>query len=272
MRALGFLAGSSGLAARRLLIRLGVTLGVLGVLFAGANVAAERLAEDRLAALAQDSFDLRARPEVALDAFPILVRIFAGDLPAVSLRASGIRAQGLTLRSVAIELQGIRFPGGILGLLSNPERARVIVARGRASAEVGEKDLNRFLAGKKVGASVRLLDGRAVLRARRVVGGRSRVIEATGRIRLGRGAIFFDAEKVTVDGRAPPASWRAEARRAASFRVDLPKLPGGLRVQRLEILRGAIRLSATVRDYEMRLRPPAAKPGSKPGSKPSSRG
>lgn len=267
MRELRSFASSSGLAARRLLLRLGVTLGVLAVLFAGANIAAERLAEDRLAAFAQDSFDLRSRPEVALDAFPILVRIFAGDLPAVSFSASGIRAQGLTLRSVEIELQGIRFPGGILGLLSNPENSRVIVARGRASAEASEKDLNGFLAGKKVGASVRLLDGRAILRARRIVGGRSRMLEAAGRIRLGRGAIFFDAGGVTIDGRDPPAAYRAEARRAASFRVDLPKLPGGLRVQRLEIRRGLVRLSATVRDYEMRLRAPATRPAGRPSNR-----
>lgn len=239
--------------AVRILLRPVVLLGILGVLFGAVNVVGERIAEDRIGILARDAFDLPSVPEVNLRAFPIVVRVFQGRIPGATLRARDVElADELVVRSVSLTLDGITAKGGLMSLVTDPDSAVLVVERGSAVAESGEAELNAFLAKERTGVTTTLLEGRVVARASRRVAGRSRRVVASGRLVLSGRTVSFEPLAVTLDGRPPPDEFRREAAQAARFRVELPELPGGIRVQRIEVHKGFVRLTASVRRYEFR--------------------
>ena len=86
----------------RLARRLLLTTAILGGLFWGANVLAERVAESRIAAEAQKSFGTPAPPEVSIEGFPILIKILQGQIPRVTLEGSGLVVQEMKVARLRI--------------------------------------------------------------------------------------------------------------------------------------------------------------------------
>lgn len=234
----------------RLVRRLVVSLVGLAAFFVVANLIVEELAEDRLAAAVQDAFDLPSRPSVDLTAFPVVLRLLDGRIPALSFEAAGVPVDDLRLTSLRVELEGVEADFGIFG---TPRGDEVRVERGRAVAEADDPALNAFLERRGIDARVTLREGSVVVRARPVILGRRRTVVGRGKLVLRRGVLSFTPSRVTVDGEPPPRTLEARARREASFRTRLPPLPGGIRVGELEVRPGVARLSASVRGYRLRL-------------------
>lgn len=229
----------------RILRRFLVLALLLGGLFVGANIVVERIAEGALATGAQRAFDLPARPEVDIDAFPIVLRIVSGEIPSVSARATDVPlGDRLVARTVSIEMEALEVSSVLSG-----EQVRFTAGRGHALAEATEGALNDFL--RRTGEDVRvdLRDGSVAVRATADFGGRSHRVVARGTLRLRRGVISFTPRSVTVDGKPPPAAFEGRARRETTFEARLPELPGGLRVSALEVKDGLLRLSADLEGF-----------------------
>lgn len=228
--------------------RLLMLLVIPGILFLAANGAIERVAEDRMGDAAKRTFGLERRPAVDVSGFPLIVNIFRGRLPGISVTAEDVDLQGMRFRSVAIELKDIAAKNGFLS--SSPT---LTIGTGSASAEATEKALGAYLAERDQPATVRLLAGEARIRARRPFLGRQRTFAARGVFSLRRGVLRFEPRTVTVDGEPPPRGFEAEARRRARIEVRLPSLPGGIKPTTLESHPGFLRAAARLRDYGLKL-------------------
>ena len=224
---------------------------ILGVVFVGGNVYGERFAEDRIAVAVRDAFGLSKTPEVEIDGFPIVMKVFSGSLPSMTVNARDVRVRDLEVAALTVVLEGIEVEGGLLG----DGDLVVVVAEGSASAEVDEAAVNALLRDRGEDATITLLpDGRARVRAMRPFLGVPRRFVATGRLVLEGQRLVFDARRVTIDGRDPPPGFEAEARRRATVSVDLPKLPGGFSIDELATEQGSLTLTASAQDKRITLR------------------
>jgi hypothetical protein len=227
-----------------MLRRLALVVVALVAVGLGASVVIEWLAESALASTARTSLHPGRRPEVAIDAFPILLRALQGRIPRVRIVARDATFDGLDVARISLDLRGV---GITLGALLGGARA-VTVEDGRAEVVVAEAAVNAFLARKGVGARVTLgPDGAVAVRAEEAVAGRARHVEARGRLRLSGRVLAFAPEAVTVDGRPPPAELAGRARHAATFAVELPALPAGIAPSEVEVGSGRATLVAAVR-------------------------
>jgi len=227
----------------RSLRRLAIALVILGGLFVGANIYAERLAEERLGDAVAVAFGLSEAPEVDLSVFPIATRIFTGTLPEVTFTADDITVEDLTVASLTVELRDVEVVGGLLG----SGKLAVEVGEGNVTAIVSEDGVNELLATRDQRATVRLLaDGRVRARAVRTFLGARRTIVSVGRLELRRRTLTYTADEVTVDGEEPPSVLEQEARRRATLAVMIPELPGGFRAQELQVEEDQVTLLASV--------------------------
>lgn len=227
----------AGKLARRLIY----SFGFFALTFVGANLVVENVAESALAGGAQSAFGLPAKPDVEINGFPILVRLFAREVPSVDVTAADVPLgdDELRARTVSIRLETVRvsdFFGG--------ENLSFSIARGRVAAEVTDAALTDLLRRSGEELRVGFRPGRTTVRASPRIGGRERDVRARGRLRLSRGAVVFEPDRVTVDGEEPPSELRSRARREVAFRVPLPPLPGDGRISDIETLEGFARLTA----------------------------
>lgn len=231
--------------------RLVIWLVLLAAVATGANVVLERVVESRLAGVIGSTLDLRSRPDVEIDAFPILLRILQGRLPRLSVEARDLTlGDGFEVRGLSVELEDVHAS---LAVIADPGDFELSVGHGRASARVTEDAVNAYLERKDVDARVRLREGAASVRADRVVGGRTRRFEAAGTLSLSGRKLSFRPSRVTVDGEPPPPALAARAKRETAFSVEIPKLPGGIVPTAIEIHAGSATLTAALRDYRLRL-------------------
>lgn len=230
----------------KLLRRVLIPLVILAGLFLGANVVAQNVAEDRLASAVQTSFGLDSPPQVNLAGFPIIVRVLTGTLPELGFRADDVEVEGLKLSAVTAELFDIRADGGLL----NTEGLRVTIGRGEIRGQASERAINDYLRVQGEDATISIEPNNvAQIQKRGTFRGNRRSITATGTISLRGGRLRFDPKTVEVDGRPPPASFAAEAKRQATVAVQVPPLPGGIKVTALETTSGAITLVAVLREF-----------------------
>lgn len=226
----------------RALRRLGLLIAILAVLFASANVLAERVAEDLVADGVVKEFDLQTRPEVDLAGFPILLRALRGDLPDVRFTVRDLVAEDLHIRSLAVSLASLR---GVGSLFSGPYA--IEVGEGGAEVVVAASAVNSYLRAHGEDATVTIGTGRVVVRTTVEFRGRRAVVaSATVRLRGNTVRITPIASSITVDGEPAPRSIRDRAIREATVSVELPELPGGVRPTALDLVRGEVRMTATL--------------------------
>lgn len=226
----------------RSLYKLGIVAAIVGVLFASANVLAERVAEDRVADAVAREFDLSRRPEVDLSGFPILFRLLRGGLPDVRFSARSIVAGDLQIASLSVGLTRLDGEGSIL---KGPYS--ITVGKGSATVVVDEEGVNALLASRDEDATVRINKGAVRVNTEIEFRGR-RKVSAAARVQLRGNRLLITPVpgSVTVDGEPAPPSLEAEARRAATSDIQLPTLPGGIKPTSLTLTPGEVTLTAVL--------------------------
>ncbi|MGH2830732.1 MAG: LmeA family phospholipid-binding protein [Actinomycetota bacterium] len=229
--------------ARRLIVA--ATIG--GALFLGANIVAERVAEQRIGSEARRSFGTAATPEVHIEGFPILVKILQGKIPKASLFGRNLVIEDLRIEQVRIVLEGIR------ARLSDITQGKPIrVARGLATAEVTTANVNAYLRDRdrEHDITLTIVPGKVIARGEvpRVGTGSA---EGVPRV-VGR-RLTFRPDRVTVRGRPLSGGQLEQARRELSFEIDLPELPGGIRITAIQLEQGIARLIARFTDATLDL-------------------
>lgn len=231
-----------------LIRRVVIPLVVLAALFFGLNVLARNVAADRIAQAAQSSFGLKEKPAVSLDGFPILVRALTGSLPGLSFEAVDVEVEGLLFEQVVVRMRDIEADGGLL----RSGGLRVVIGRGEVRAVATDEAVNALLEQREQNATIAFApNGRATVEATRRVGGRRRTIVASGTVSLdeAKQILRFEPDEVTVDGREPSGAMQREAKRRSTITLELPRLPGDLRVRVLQTAEGSVALAAVLEDF-----------------------
>jgi hypothetical protein len=220
--------------------RLIVTAAIVGGLFVGANMVAERFAEDRLAAAAQKELHTTTRPTASLD-FPVLLDLFKGKLQRLTLDGRDAKVEDLSAAQVHIVLKGIDNP---LDAIS--KSAPLHVDEGSITVSAEQKAVNDLLARRREDARVELRENLVVTTGK--VG--SCPVRAEGLPRLEKGDLVFrPAKKPTTTCPSAPSRFTDQALiEATTFRVALPKLPGGVAIGRIEVHSGRLSLIAVLKD------------------------
>jgi hypothetical protein len=136
--------------------KLLIVLGVLAALLVAADVGARLVSEQALAADLQRTLHLPDRPSVSLTGFPFLVHLFAGDVPTLTVEASGIHEGSVGLDRVVVTLSNLRFS---VGRLFGGNLGTVRAAGGAGTARMTADQLEAALKAAGLPATVRLVGG-----------------------------------------------------------------------------------------------------------------
>lgn len=136
--------------------KLLIVLGVLAALLIAADVGARLVSEQALATDLQRTLDLPARPSVSLTGFPFLVHLFAGDVPTLTVEATGIHEGSVGVDRVDVTLSDVRFS---VGRLFGGNLGTVRASGGAGSARMTAEQLEAALKAAGFPATVRLVGG-----------------------------------------------------------------------------------------------------------------
>lgn len=134
---------------------LGATLLVLLLLAVVADFAAKRYAEGQVAAEVEEELGLGGPVEVSIGGFPFLPQVLGGRVDVMSVGAPELRLDRIELKTIKIELQGVRFS---LDDVLSGNLGDIRVQRARGSAELMERALNVALADAGETATIDLRD------------------------------------------------------------------------------------------------------------------
>lgn len=220
--------------ARRIL----VLAGVFGGLFFGANLVAESVAEGKIADQAQKTFGTSTPPQVEIGGFPILVNILQGSIPTASLEGSNLTVAELEVARFRIEIE--RIQASLSQLTSG---GKIGVGRLLAQADVTDAAVTKYVRSRDKQVTINVLPGKIRVTGP-IPGGGTGAAEGTPRI-IGR-ILKFEPDRVTAGGK--PLSGRAltAARQALTFEVDIPLLPGGVKITGIDFRAGFAVLIAKV--------------------------
>lgn len=222
------------------------------VLFFGASLVLESFAESQLSTGIGTTLGLRARPSVEIDAFPIIWRVIQGRIPRILVTSRDLVVERLEIAELSIEMRDVRAN---IDVLIRSNRFDLHVGEGEGTARITEDSINAAL--KRKGENARATfrpDGTVFVRADRVVAGRTRRFEATGRLTIGGRTLTFRPSRVTVDGGTPPAALAAQARRETTVSVVIPKLPGAILPSEVIVTEGQVALVMDLEGYVLRLK------------------
>lgn len=227
----------------RLTRRLLISAAILGALFWGANLVAERVAERRIAAQAQKTFGTSAPPEVSIGGFPIILNVLQGTIPNASLEGRGLIVDELRVDVFRIELEGI---SASLSDITGGKPIRI--ERGLGQAEVTSEALTAYVR-RDYNVTVTVLPGK--IRVSGPVRGTTATAEGTPK-RVGR-ILRFEPDRVTVEGKPLTGPALRAAREALTFEIDLPILPGGARITSIDYRDGRAVLLAKLENATLDL-------------------
>lgn len=212
--------------ARRLL----VTGAVLGGLFLGANMVAESVAEGKIADQAQKTFGTSSKPQVEIGGFPILVNILQGSIPTASLEGSNLVVAEMSVARFRIEIEGIEA-----SLSQLTAGAAFGVKRLLAQADVTSRAVTDYVRSRDKQVTIEVLPGKIRVTGP-VPGGGTGAAEGTPRL-IGR-IMKFEPDRVTAGGKPLSGRVLQEARKALTFEVDIPLLPGGIKITGIDFRQG----------------------------------
>jgi hypothetical protein len=224
-------------------------LVILAVLFVGANIVVEHLAEGRIASAAQDAFHLSSKPSVDISGFPIITNVLSGHLPRISFSAPKATFEGLSVDTINVALVDVKADGGFL----HGGPIKITVGAGTIRARATEASVNAYLKAHSQNATITFGSDRVVLHAVRLFLGRRRTFVATGTIAREGSSLVFRPTSVTIDGHAPPPGTATAARQKATVKVQLPELPGGITLYKVTAVEGAIAIAAVLSDQAINL-------------------
>jgi hypothetical protein len=119
---------------RKVLVILVLLLvAILGV----GDFALKSVAENRIASAAFNTLELDRRPEVTIEGFPFLFRLFSGELDSVTLATDRLTREDVVLRDVEVRFRGVRF--SISELIARGDSS-IGLGRGRGEASLTSED------------------------------------------------------------------------------------------------------------------------------------
>ncbi len=218
---------------RKLLIVL-----LVAAVLVGADFAAARVFESKVATALERKYQLGTRPIVQVRDFPFLPHLLTGRFSALDLAATNARARGLDLDRVEVQLRGVRVPRTVL--FGGHGLVRVDQVEGQV--ELSQAQINRLLAGRLSGGQVTIEANSVRLRVGTEVFGRLVDAVVTGRLGVRDGRLAFRPQSVQVGGVGDPALETTLVSRF-TFDVPLPRLPADIQVERVDTEPGAVVLA-----------------------------
>lgn len=228
--------------------KLLVALVVVVALLAAADVGLRLWAESWVAGRVAESLGASEKPDLDLEGFPFLLQFARGRFDRVDVRAEGVRAQGLALRSVTLELEDVRFSRG--QLLSRG-RGVIRAGTGGGRAVVTDEAVSALIQEQGQPVRVEFVGPGIRVSTTLSIGDRQFEVAASGRLRLREGSVTFSPTRVESPGplEVPPGT--------VSFDVPLPELAPGIRYSRIRVASGEASLTVEVEDAAIRVRPAA---------------
>ena len=187
----------------RKLIVLAVVIGLLVV----GDFWLKGIAERRIAAELESSFDPSGETSVQLEGFPFVVRLLTGTIPAVQVRSTSLERGRLTFSDVRMTLQDVQFS---LSEVMNGDVGSISIRDGRGRGALRASAVTKLFDALDASVSVELRSGEL----------HARVGPVEGVAHLG------------IDGNQLVLSLDPIER---TFRVDLPKLGGGVQYRSVRI-------------------------------------
>jgi len=220
---------------RKLLIAV-VILLILGV---AADFAAARVFEDRVTDTLQREYDLDRRPVVQVRDFPFLPHLATGRFSTIDLAATDATARGINAAQLKLTLHGVRVPREVM--LGEP--GRITVDRADGTIELNEAEVNRLLADRLQGGRLAIGQDGVQVRTQLQVLGQPLDLLVTGRLGARDGGVTFTPTQIRLGDRALDPAQEELLSSQLTFRVPLPELPAGVRLERVDTRPGTVVLS-----------------------------
>jgi hypothetical protein len=220
--------------------KLLIAVVVLVLLGAVADFAAARIFEDRVTEALQREYDLGARPVVQVRDVPFLPHLATGRFSTIDVAATDASARGINAAQLKLTLHGVRVPREVM--LGEP--GRVTVDRADGTIELTEAEINRLLADRLQGGTLAVGEDGVQVRTRLELLGQPLDAVVTGRLGARDGGVTFTPTEIRLGDRRPldPAQQDLLSSQF-TFRVPLPELPAGVRLERVDTRPGTVVLS-----------------------------
>ena len=220
---------------RRLLLLLASLLALLSVLLVAGDFAAGRLFEDRAGHAIQRRLQLERPPSVQVRDFPFLLSLARERLSTVDVAATELRASGVLVQDLQLTMRDVRIPRR----LALGRSGTVTVERADGRARISQEEVERLLAARLEGATVRLDERGMQIEVRQTILGREVNALVRGGLSARAGRLVFTPQQVDAGGLTLPANV-LEQLRGQAFEYPLPPLPGGLVPDRIVTEPGAV--------------------------------
>jgi LmeA-like phospholipid-binding len=220
--------------------KLLIAVVVLVLLGAVADFAAARVFEDRVTEALQREYDLGRRPVVQVRDFPFLPHLATGRFSTIDVAATDASARGINAAQLKLTLHGVRVPREVM--LGEP--GRVTVDRADGTIELTEAEVNRLLADRLQGGTLAIGEDGVQVRTRLKLLGQPLDAVVRGRLGARDGGVTFTPTEIRLGDRGPldPAQQDLLSSQL-TFRVPLPELPAGVRLERVDTRPGTVVLS-----------------------------
>jgi hypothetical protein len=219
--------------------KLLVAAVVLVLLGAGADFAAARIFEGRVTEALQQEYDLGRRPVVQVRDFPFLPHLATGRFSTIDLAATDATARGINAAQLKLTLHGVRVPREVM--LGEP--GRITVDRADGTIELSEAEVNRLLADRLQGGRLGVGQDEVQVRTQLQVLGQPLDLLVTGRLGARDGGVTFTPTQIRLGDRALDPAQEELLSSQLTFRVPLPELPAGVRLERVDTRPGTVVLS-----------------------------
>jgi hypothetical protein len=219
--------------------RLLVAAVVLVLLGAGADFVAARIFEGRVTEALQQEYDLGRRPVVQVRDVPFLPHLATGRFSTIDLAATDATARGINAAQLKLTLHGVRVPREVM--LGEP--GRITVDRADGTIELSEAEVNRLLADRLQGGRLAIGQDGVQVRTQLQVLGQPLDLLVTGRLGARDGGVTFTPTQIRLGDRALDPAQEELLSSQFTFRVPLPELPAGVRLERVDTRPGTVVLS-----------------------------
>ena len=226
---------------RKLLVLL-----LVAAVLVGADFAAARVFESKVADALERKYQLGTPPIVQVRDFPFLPHLATGRFSALDLAANNARTPGLEVDRVEVQLRGVEVPRSVL--LGGHGVVRV--DRSEGQVELGQDQINRLLADRLVGGQVTLEASGVRVRVSADVLGRRVEAVVSGQLAARNGRLAFQPRSVEVGGERNPVLESTLISRF-TFDVPLPRLPADIRVERVNTEPGSVVLAGRAGPIEV---------------------
>ena len=219
--------------------KLLIAVVVLLLLGAVADFAAARIFEDRVTEALQREFDLGRRPVVQVRDVPFLPHLATGRFSTIDLAATDASAKGINAALLKLTLHGVRVPREVM--LGEP--GRITVDRADGTIELTEAEVNRLLADRLQGGTLTIGEDGVQVRTRLELLGQPVDAVVAGRLGASDGEVTFTPTEIRLGQRTLDPAQQDLLASQFTFRVPLPELPAGVRLERVETRPGTVVLS-----------------------------